>query len=292
MKRRALFGLVLLTSFVGVRAQSLETAPIPVFVSILPEKYFVERVGGERVDVSVLVAPGQSPHTYEPTPRQMSRLAGARLYFRIGMPFEDAWMERLAEANPRMEIVDLREGIRLRPIDALDGAGKHDHAGLPDPHVWTDPRLVQIMAAHIRDVLSAVDPTHREQYTARYDAFARDLEALDADIRLRLKDLEGQKFMVFHPSWGYFADAYDLQQVPIESEGKEPGPRSLARVIDLGRKQGIHVIFVQKQFSQRYAETVAGAIGARVVKVDPLAEDYLDNMRHVAMAFAEALRGS
>lgn len=289
MRSRALIGLVLLTSSVAVRGESPDTGPISVFVSIVPEKYFIERVGGPRVDVSVLVKPGQSPHTYEPTPRQMSRLSDARLFFRIGMAFEDVWMERLAEANPRMEIVDLRQGIRLRPIDALDKAGEQDHAGLPDPHVWTDPRLVQIMAARIRDVLSEADPTQREAYGARYDAFVRDLEALDADIRARLKGLKGQKFMVFHPSWGYFADAYGLHQIPIESEGKEPGPRSLARVIELGRKMGIRVIFVQPQFSQRNAETVARAIGARVVRVNPLAQDYLDNMRHVAKAFAEAI---
>ena len=262
-------------------------APLDVFVSILPQKYFVERVGGDQVAVSVMVGPGRSPATYEPTPRQLAHLSQAHLYFRIGVAFEDVWMDRIRAANSSMKVIDTRRSIQLRDIDS---AGPREGGGAKDPHVWTNPLLVKIMAMHIRDALIEAAPAHRTEYESNYTRFAADLDRLDQWIRNRLQGLSSRSFMVFHPSWGYFADAYDLKQIPIESAGKEPGPKTLAAVIDQGREAQVKVIFVQQQFSHSTAETVAQAIGASVVTVDPLAENYLDNLRHVAEAFAEALK--
>jgi zinc transport system substrate-binding protein len=266
-------------------------APIEVFASILPQKYFIERVGGERVAVSVMVGPGQSPATYEPTPRQMSQLSQARLYFRIGVAFEEAWLDRISVANPQMKIIDTRRGIPLREIES---AGQEEAAaaggGIKDPHVWTNPLLVKIMAGHIRDALMATDPTHGDDYEKNYAVFVAELDQLDQWIRHLFQNISSRSFMVFHPSWGYFADAYDLKQIAIESAGKEPGPRTLSSLIEQGRKEQVKVIFVQQQFSRRTAETVAQAIGATVVVIDPLAEDYLDNLRHIAQAFAAAMQ--
>jgi zinc transport system substrate-binding protein len=261
--------------------------PIDIFASILPVKHFVERIGGQRVVVHVMVEPGRSPATYEPTPQQMTRLADAKLYFRIGVAFEEVWMERIRAANPEISVIALHEGIALREVDRGDGDGAS--AGHKDPHVWTDPRLVEQMAARICEALAMQDSAHRGLYEANYRRFAADLQALDRHIRDRLNGLEGNSFMVFHPSWGYFADAYGLRQIPIESGGKEPGARSLQRVIELGQREHVKVIFVQEQFSTRMAETVARALDARVVKVDPLAEDYVSNLYHVADVFAQAL---
>lgn len=263
-------------------------APLEVFVSIPPQKYFVERVGGEHVSVSVMVQPGRSPATYEPTFRQLTRLTRADLYFRIGVAFEDVWMGRIRAANPDMKIIALHEGIPLREVDQLDNGGEGE--GRKDPHIWTSPPLVQRMAGRIRDALIAEDPAHQTDYEANHQRFVADLEALDRDIRARLQGLEGSRFMVFHPSWGYLADTYGLRQIPIESGGKVPGARTLQQAIELGREVGIEVIFVQEQFSTRTAETVANALGARIVTVDPLAEDYIHNMRQVAEHFAQALR--
>ena len=262
-------------------------APLKVFVSIPPQKYFVERLGGKHVSVSVIVEPGRSPATYEPSPLQMSRLSGASLYFAIGVPFEDVWMTRIHAANPGMKIIALQEGIPLRGVDQVGDAGEGE--GRKDPHIWTSPQLVQHMAGRIRDALIMEDPGHRSDYEASYARFTADLEALDRYIRDRLRGLMGRSFMVFHPSWGYFADNYGLRQIPIERGGKMPGARTLQRVIELGRREGVKVIFVQEQFSTRTAETVARALGARIARVDPVAEDYVKNMRHVADLFAEAL---
>lgn len=266
-------------------------APIEVFASILPQKYFIERVGGERVAVSVMVGPGQSPATYEPTPRQMSQLSQARLYFRIGVAFEEAWLDRISVASPQMKMIDTRRGIPLREIEsARQEEAAAAGGGIKDPHVWTSPLLVKIMAGHIRHALMATDPTHRDDYEKNYAVFAAELDQLDQWIRHLFQNIGSRSFMVFHPSWGYFADAYGLKQIAIESAGREPGPRTLSSLIEQGRKEQVKVIFVQQQFSRRTAETVAQAIGATVVVIDPLAEDYLDNLRHIAQAFAAAMQ--
>jgi zinc transport system substrate-binding protein len=269
-------------------ATTVFAAPLEVFVSIPPQKYFVEQVGGKHVTVSVIVEPGHSPATYEPTPRQITRLSRASLYFAIGVAFEDVWMSRIHNANPEIKIIALQKVVPLREVDQLGSVLQEK--GRKDPHIWTSPPLVQLIAARTRDALIAEDPTHRADYAANCKRFVADLEELDRYIHNRLRGMEGGSFMVFHPSWGYFADTYGLHQIPIESGGKEPGARALQQVIEVGRRKGVKVIFVQKQFSNRTAETVARALGARVAPVDPLAEEYLKNLRHVADIFAEALR--
>lgn len=278
-----LLGLVLL-ALLGLSDPS-RAAPLPVFVSILPQKYFVERVGGKLVTVSVMVGPGQSPETYEPTPRQMTALSRARLYFSIGVAFEDIWMKRITAANSAMRLVPMQRGIALLPL-----AGPNGQPASTDPHVWTSPPLVKIMAATLRDALIESDPAHRGDYESNHRAFVTELDALDRDIRAILAPARGKPFLVFHPAWGYFAQSYGLRQIPIEAEGKEPGAKSLAHVIELGKREGVKAIFVQAQFSRRTAETVATAIGARVMAVDPLVENYPDNLLLVAREFAEALK--
>jgi len=267
-----------------------ENCPISVFVSIPPQKYFVERVGGDDVAVSVMVGPGHSPATYEPTPRQMTDLAKAQAYFPIGVPFEQAWMSRIMAANPQLRIVRTLGGISLRVMERPSGMpATHSATRLSDPHTWTSPPLVKVMAGHIRDGLIELEPACREKYRARYQSVAQDLDRLDAEIRKILGGVKRHEFMVFHPAWGYFADTYGLRQIPIESEGKQPGPKSLAWVIDEAKAKGIKVVFVQAQFSHTAADMIAREIGARVVAVDPLAENYMENMRTVASAFAAAL---
>jgi len=283
--------LLLAALLLPLRAASSEA--IPVYVSILPLKGFVERVGGADVKVTVMVGPGQSPATYEPSPRQMAGLSTARAYFRIGVPFEDVWMERIARSRPGLAVVDLRDGIELAPVDSSRPGGSPRapaRTGALDPHVWTAPPLVRVMAARIRDVLTRLAPGRASAFAAGYERFAAELGAVDAEIRRTLVGRKERTFLVFHPSWGYFARAYGLTQIAIEEEGKEPGPRTLARVIDEARRRGTRVVFVQKQFARKDADAVAAAIGGEVVAIDPLAEDFLANTRAVAAAFARGLR--
>jgi zinc transport system substrate-binding protein len=271
-------------------------APLKVFVSVLPLETFVERLGGERVAVEVMVPPGHSPATYEPTPRQMADLADAELYVRVGVPFERAWMDRIEAINPAMVVLDARDGIALRlhaghehEIGAHDPGQATEEAEL-DPHVWTSPRLVAPMAAGIRDALIRLDPMHRDLFEDNYRGLVADLSALDRDLQKLLQPLEHRRFMVFHPAWGYFAEAYGLEQVAIERAGKEPGAKALAALIGQARREGVKVIFVQPQFNRRAAEQVARAIGGRVETIDPLAPDYFANLRRAAALIAGADR--
>ncbi len=299
MRKLLLLLLVSLAPAVGF------AEPIRVFASVLPIKTFIERVGGKHVEVQAMVRPGFNPHTYDPTPQQISALADAELYVRTGVPFEQAWMTRIRSTNPKMQMLDARAGISLRTLEAHDHhdhdhghdeashkGNHHDdaHADEQDPHVWTSPALVRHMAGVIRDKLSELAPLHAADFAHNHDAFVAELNILDRELHALLDPLPNRRFMVFHPAWGYFADAYGLTQIPIENEGKEPGARALAALIGQAKHNGIKVVFVQPQFDKRQARKVANAIGGAVIAVDPLAADYVDNLRRVGHEFAKALQ--
>lgn len=286
--------------------QQTDQKPVlTAFASVVPLVTFVEAIGGERVRVLPMVLPGQSPATYDPSPRQVSELSEAAVYFRVGVPFEQAWMKRIQAANPAMVVVDLREGLPLRTLEAHDHDHAHEHhhdddhhhkhqqeddhqAEAKDPHIWTSPELVRRMAVQIRDTLTRLDPEGAADYAANQAAFDAELVALDQWLSERLSDLENRRFLVYHPAWGYFADAYGLTQVTIEYEGKEPGARQLAALIDQAKGEGTRVVFVQPEFNQRAATQVAQAIDGRVEKLNPLAPNYMENLRQVADIIATA----
>lgn len=290
--RRSLGGACVLLLFLFCSAAQAGSAPLSLFVSVLPQKYFVERVGGAEVAVEVMVRPGMSPGDYDPTPRQLEMLAGAAAYTRTGVAFEDVWIPRNRSKMPSLRIVDGRRGVTLLPISG-HAHGPQGHAadeGRLDPHIWTAPPLVKQQAQVIRDTLIMLRPGKRAFFDANYRRFAAELDQLDADVRKLLADKKERRFMVFHPAWGYFAHSYGLHQEAIEVEGKEPGARGLARLIEIARAERVRVIFVQKQFSRTSADAVARAIGGEVVSIDPLAEDFLRNTRMVADAMAKAMR--
>lgn len=284
---------------------------VPVCVSIVPQKYFVQRIGEDLVDVRVMVLPGASPATYEPKPRQMADLPKTRIYFAIGVPFEDTWLGKISAINPNMKVVHTEAGIEkmpmagLHPLDEKDGPveakensenveptaheAHHRNGGL-DPHIWLSPPMVKRQVQRILTALQESDPTHASVYETNCRRFVSEIDALDARLRTMFGHEQGPvRFMVFHPSWGYFARAYGLEQIPIEIEGKDPKPAQLKALIEHAREEGIRVIFVQPQFSTRSAELIAREIGGRVALADPLAEDWTANLRNVAEGFRTAL---
>lgn len=284
-------------------AQSSGTSqPSKVFVSILPQAYFVERIGGPNVEVKVMVEPGQDAHTYEPTPKKMIELAYAKAFFLIGVPFEAKISKRLESTFKNLRMVDTTKGIKLRNIEEAEEHGHHDdkhgkheeghhhEKGEADPHVWLDPNLVKIQAATIAEALSSLDPAHAPEYAKNLKEFQAELDSLDTLLAKSLESVKGKEFFVFHPAYGYFADAYGLKQVPVEIEGKEPSARNLAALIKHAREEGVKVIFVQPQFSSKSAETIAEAINGVVVSLDPLAKDYLSNMKEMAVKIRAALK--
>jgi len=299
----ALAGLVFLMSSAIPSHAEGETPRVGAFVSILPEAFFVEEVGGPLVQVDVLVGPGQSPHTFEPTPKQMARLAGAQVYFTIGLPFEKKLVEKIAAANSNLNILDAAKGIKRShhnetdedaeptgsPSETEGPTHKHEESE-EDPHLWLSPRSAKLIAANICEGLKSVDPAHGVDYEKNLRALKARLDELDGKLARALAPLKGKEFMVFHPAFGHFAKEYGLKQVAVEVEGKEPSAKQLTQLIDWAKKQGVRVIFVQPQFSRKSAEAIAKAIGGVVVPMDPLAKDYVRNLEEMAAKIENALR--
>ncbi len=270
---------------------------LPVFVSINPQRYFVQQIGRQRVSVQVMVPPGASPATYEPSPRQMADLSKAKIYFAIGVPFENAWLDKIAAANPAMTVVHTDDGIEKIPMaihhhdqeEVHLKAGAHGHRGL-DPHIWLSPPLVKIQARTIMNALQKMDASDQAAYQNNYQQFVAQIDLLDSELKAIFTGKQGLRFMVFHPSWGYFARAYGLKQVAVEIEGKDPKPGQLMELIKHAQEKDINIIFAQPQFSARSAKLLAREIGGQVALADPLASDWLDNLRDVARKFRAALK--
>ena len=237
-----------------------------VVVSILPQVEFVEKVGGNRVEVSSMIPPGAEPHEYEPKPSQLTGLSSARLYIQVGsgIPFEQVWMERMRGVNAQMPVIDSAEGI-----ETIAG----------DPHVWLSPRHARTMVANICRGLTQVDPAHRDYYERNRDLYLRELEALDEQLGRSLAAAAVERFMVYHPSWGYFARDYGLEQLAVEADGKEPTIQGLAELVRRARELGVDAVFVEPQFAGRSARTIAAEIDARVISLDPLPRHYADQLR-------------
>ena len=288
-------GVVILMGL-AVTAQLGAEPAVRAFVSIPPQAYFVERVGGDRVAVEVMVGPGRSPTDYAPTPKQMAALSRADVYFSIGVPFEAVWLSRIRDANPAVRVVDTRRGTKLRRIDEGEHGdagheGHHGHeAGALDPHIWLSPRLAKLQARTVLLTLCDVDPAGRAAYEAGFASFVRDVDELDNRILFSMQNLPSRTLMVFHPAFGYFADAYQLEQVAVETGGKEPSARQITRLVEMARERSVRVIFVQPQFSKAGAAAIAESIDGVVVPIDPLARDWLANLSRMADEVVKGLQ--
>ena len=247
-----------------------------VVVSVLPQQYAVERIAGDLVRVEVMIPPGANPASYEPTFAQLSALRDAAFYVKVGhphFPFEETWLDRILAEAPDLRIVDSMAGVESRE---------------EDPHIWLAPRHVEKLAVQVEAALGESLPGQRPMLQTNLAAFRAEIDALDAELRSLLSPLQGRDFLVLHPAWHYFAEAYGLRQVAIEREHKDPDPHELAELIEYAREAGLAVIFVQPQFDSSSAEVLAREIGARVELLDPLARDWPANLRRVARALAGA----
>lgn len=293
-----LFGVMLL----GVQKAQ---AAVEVFVSIPPQKWLIDRIGGQHLASGVLISKGQDPHTFEPTPKQVEALGRAQLYFTVGLEFEEQIIGKIRQSASKLQIVDCTAGLEKLAMTELPRHGQapthhpeaekkaqhkdeHDHDGL-DPHVWLSPVNLKIMAAEMAKAVIASDPQNGRDYTANLQQLHSDLDELDRKIAAQLAPYAGATFFVFHPSFGYFAERYGLQQEAVEVEGKAPTPKQLSRLIAKAKADGVKVIFVQPQFDSRSSEMVATSIGGEVVPLDALAEDVRGNLLTIAGKIATAL---
>ncbi|MFC2018362.1 metal ABC transporter solute-binding protein, Zn/Mn family [Chloroflexota bacterium] len=276
--------LVLAVAAISCTAPTKTADRIGVAVTLPPQAEFVEKVGGEKVAVTVMVPPGYNPHTDGPMPAQMKDLARAKMYARVGsgVEFELVWMDRLAATNREMLVVDCSAGIQLM---AMTG----EHGGATDPHIWLSPPNAKIMVRNICSGLIGVDPDNRAYYEQNRDAYLQKLTQLDQDIRDGLSGVTHRAFMVYHPAFGYLAREYALTMLPVEEAGKEPTPAGMARLIEQAREYNIRVIFAAPQSSPASARVIAREIGGTVVFVDSLAKDYIGNLRAVLGELVRAM---
>ncbi|CAN2045128.1 Zinc ABC transporter, substrate-binding protein [Candidatus Magnetomoraceae bacterium gMMP-1] len=292
---RILYIIVLICYVIFYGSNIYAEKSISVFVSILPQKYFVEKIGGKLVDVSVMVKPGASPATYEPKPAQMVALSKAKIYYAIGVPFENIWLKKIASFNSEMLVAHTENGIEKISMkgfynEKIESRQHKKKNIIKDPHIWLSPRLVMLQARNILNTLIIVDPAHQLVYETGYKKFINELVDIDIEIKNIFVEKKEVEFMVFHPSWGYFARAYGLKQTPAEIEGKKPRSAQLRKLINYAREKSIKIIFVQPQFSTKHAEIIAKAIGGQIVFADPLALNWADNLRSVAEKFQAAFK--
>jgi zinc transport system substrate-binding protein len=286
---RVLFFLLL--GAVLLIAQQTQAA-VQVFVSIPPQKWLTDRIGGEHLATGVLLQKGQDPHTFEPTPKQVIALTRSQLYFTVGMEFEEQIITKIQQSSAKVAIVDSIAGIERDSLVEHNhnhmGEHGHEHIRL-DPHVWLSPVNLKIMAANMAKALCNIDPQNCTGYTENLDKVNRELDDLDHTIAVQLQPYAGEKFFVFHPSFGYFAKRYGLHQEAVETEGKAPTPKQLSRLINEARADKVKVIFVQPQFDPRSGQAIAAAIGGEVVPLDALAEDVSGNITTIAAKISAAL---
>lgn len=256
-----------------------------VLVSVAPFKCFVEKIAQNTVDVILMVPSNASSHTYEPTPRQMDLAVQADIWFTLGEPFEARAIQALKSYRPNLVLVDMRQKLDL--LEHHCGCVHGSHSG-GDPHIWLSPRMAKIQAATIVEALSDMYPEHRNVYQSNYQNLLQQLDLLDSKISNTLAAGQNRTILVSHPAYGYLCRDYNLQQLSIEFEGKDPTPRQLTRLLDDARRHRINTIFTQMQYSNKAATLVAQEIGAKLVNLDPYSEDYFNSLEQISRCFSES----
>ncbi|MEJ2596568.1 MAG: zinc ABC transporter substrate-binding protein, partial [bacterium] len=262
MKNYILYLLAFILSSCNTAVDSGDRAIISV--SIIPQKYFVEELAGRLAEINVLIPPGASPATYEPTVSQLQKLEHSVVYMRIGyVGFEQSWMDKIKAVNPKLKIVDLSEGISLiEEENRLEESHQgHVHPG-PDPHIWMSTHNARIIARNIHKELMLLFPSEQKYLQERFDHFSASLDSVNHEIMRTLEGMENRKFMIYHPALTYYARVYGLEQYSLEIEGKTPSPAHLMEMTDLARTHHINKILIQSQFDRKNAEVLARETGA------------------------------
>ena len=298
-KNKVLLKLLLTFTFCFVSFVLFAQPQTEVFVSILPQQFFVEKIAGELVDTRVMVGPGMSPATYEPLPQQMAALSRAKIFFAIGVPFENSLLQKMRANFPDIKICHTDAGISKRIMQNSSGHSHHDHEhhngcthsqGSKDPHIWLDPLLVKQQATNIASGLIEIFPENKKKIQHNLQEFHKELDSLHLKLKRELQPYKDEVVLVFHPAFGYFTDRYGLRQKAIEIEGKEPSPRQMAKIIRQCRRYKIKSLFIQKQFASKAAQAVANSIDGKLIAIDPLNPDYFAGLEKISAAIIEGLQ--
>jgi zinc transport system substrate-binding protein len=264
-----------------------EGSAIAVWSTVQPQKYFVERVGGDQVSAEVLVRPGQSPEMYAPSVAQMAQLAQADVYFGIGMPIEGSLFKRMRSSMKGVRLVQTGDEVLEQHDHSAGTDGQHDH-GENDPHIWMDPVRMVAVVEQMRDALTEVQPESAEVFGENADGLIADLLELDAAIRAQLAPYAGRAFFINHPALGHFAERYGLVQLSIEESGTAPSAGRVAELIGQARAAQVGAIFTQPEFGRTTATILADALEVDVVELNVLPVDYIDGMSRIADALEKS----
>jgi zinc transport system substrate-binding protein len=258
-----------------------------ITVSIAPFKYFVDAIGGDDFKVNIMVPAGADPHIYEPFPEQINKLRKSEGYISNGyLGFEMNWLDRFYDTNKSMKRLSLGE-----KIDPLVSGHKHEgeHVEGADPHYWVSPKCALIMATSVKDFLSKLNPAHSLKYESNYQSLILKIQDLDKKAQELFSTLQKRSFMIYHPNLAYIARDYNLEEIPVEFEGKEPSPSRLKELIDHARLDGVKTIFVQREYDTKNAKAIAKEIGAELKIIDPLSEDWFNSTSDILIALFNCL---
>ena len=276
-----------------------------VTVTIEPQRYFAEKIAGDKFKINCVVPAGQSPETYDPTPQQMIQVGKSIAYLRIGpIGFEQAWMDKIRENNPKLEIFDTSEGMKLladteedthahdhaahdHDAHAGEDAHHHHHHGGVDPHIWSSIAGAKAIAWNTLNAFIALDPDNTDYFWQNYNKLSDEIDKTDAEIKKLLDPLTDRTFIIYHPALTYFANEFNLTQLCIEMDGKEPSPAQLKQLVETARANNARVVFIQQEFDQKNAELIARETGCKLTVINPLAYDWSKEMIHIAKALAD-----
>ncbi len=295
MLSRIAFSLLVYLMVALCSCSSANDQAVDVVVSILPQKYIVKQIGGEKVNVEAFVRPGESPETYQPTPRQMMQAGEAAVYFTVGVPFEKRFVPRIKSSFPRMIIVDMaldidRQAMHKTESETAGHDHGHDHEDGFDPHVWLSPLHLKTMAQNTCSTLVEIDPQNSKLYRENLASFQARSDSLHHILESKLSPFKGRTVYVYHPAFGYFLREYGMKQKAVEVGGKSPSPQQLVDLIKSARQENVAVIFVQPQFDPSSAKAIANAIDGKVVTMDPLEYNVLENLDRMAEQIESALK--
>lgn len=291
MTRLTLNILLMLAATVVIAACARRTTDRPtITVSISPQKFFLDRIAGDKWDVRCLLGGSDNPENYDPTINQLLGLEHSRAYLRMGqLPFERTIIDKVRANNPDLKIYDTSEGIELITGTHTDCDHDHDghgHSHDVDPHTWTSAKNARIIATNMLDALIDIDPANKDYYIDNYNRLSATIDSLDEAFTVKLAPERGTTFLVWHPSLSYFARDYGLNQLSLSPEGKEASVTQLQSAIDSAKAADVKVLFFQKDIDSRQARVANEQIGARLVDINPLSYDWDVEMKTIADALS------
>jgi zinc transport system substrate-binding protein len=259
----------------GQKKECLSKREVTVFVTIPPQKNIVQAIAGKYVNIEVMVPPGQEPHDYQPTPKQILALYSAKAYFEIGIPFEKMLVAKLKKTDVKIDFINTCQGTTML-VDYVNGKA------IIDPHIWLSPIQLKILCYNTLNALIKLMPQHASYFRSNYGIYVKKLNKVHFELKKILEPFKGRTFFVFHPAFGYFAKDFGLKQEAVEIEGKEPTPKELFNLILKAKRLGVKVVFVEPQFSEKSTQALANAIHGSVIAINPLSESILDNFQVIA----------